>query len=63
MLIYLRIVKKETALVLPYVVIIKKILDVQLGYHSQFRISVILEEREGFHELPKLVSYKSSRLS
>ena len=58
-LIYLRIVKKETALVLSYVVIIKKSLDVQLQYHSQFRISVILEERQGFHKLPRRVSYRT----
>ena len=48
MLIYLRIVKRETALVLPYVVITKKSLDVQLRYHSQFRVWVTLEEHQGF---------------
>ena len=52
---------KETALGSLYVAIIKKFFDVQLRYHSQFKISVSLEEHQGFQKLPLKVSYKTSR--
>ena len=45
-----------------YVVIIKKSFDVQLQYHSQFKIWVSLEEHQGFYKLPLKVSQRSLSL-